>query len=99
MLTYLVVKEKSLKSIYEAFKKKKSLLMQGRIFNLSKGIIICHLEVQPHFLDSQLFPGCLDFHNYGAFSPLGNMCSIFLMPDQLPLQPLSLRGMLLFHLP
>ena len=31
-------------------------------------IIICHLEIQSHFLDSQFLPGCLDFCDCGAFS-------------------------------
>lgn len=60
-LTHLVTIGIFLKVIYERFKKKKFLPMQSTILNVLKGMLICCMEIQPHILDSQLFPGCLNY--------------------------------------
>ena len=66
MLTYLTITGKLQKASYEVFGKKK--VLANVEFLMYHGIIICHLEIQSHFSDSQFLPGCLDFCDCGAFS-------------------------------
>ena len=66
MLTYLTIIGKPLKASYEVFFFKK--VLANVEFLMYHRIIICHLEIQSHFLDSQFLPGCLDFCDCGAFS-------------------------------
>lgn len=75
--------------------------MQGRIFNVLKGLTICHLEIQPHIFRCTVLSWLPESLWLGCSNTLaqGNICSTFLMLAQLPPLLLPIPSMGLFHLP